>query len=596
MSERNHPSESVIYSIVRAVVDSVEDSTAAQRNEIYARARRALADIQSEGSQALDSQATIHFFLLETAIHRIESEFSARPAQEIVGRPALPADLDKSQVYRSSEPSDPAKPDPSRPGRGHGGIVRNIGAGSLVSLIKIAVQLALLPIMAHLLGPKEFGIYALAMPVVSFLAVIADGGVGISLARDTSNSPDVWSTAFWVLMASGVTLGLVVLGSGYALAYASAEPELIVIMAILSLSFPFLSASVLPLARLTREGNLVSSSKADFLAAIMSACAAVTLGSLGFGARSLAVQYVTGYLIRAVILNLYAFELPRFVFKPATIHSHLSSGGVLIGGRLGDLMCRFGENLLFGNAFGPTALGAYNFANQVPRFLFEAFSNPTWAAFYAQTIRESRERLQEIYYKICRFMAFLTFPAAAMIAASGSDILAFVLGPKWSDAGTFLQVLAPGYALSVTASMGTALLLTLNANWMFLLSIAVLSFGRVAGVGAGYFIAPAYAAAFVGIANLIYAVVITIMVSRVCGAEIRTLLRNIAGAFIASTFAFVTCKSVLLTFGDRLPIVVLALATGIVSFIVCIIAIEGRSIRAEFNQFRSTLKHATASR
>lgn len=465
--------------------------------------------------------------------------------------------------------------------------LKNIGAGGTVSVLKILIQLALLPLMAHLLGPQEFGIYALAIPVVAFLAVIADGGVGLSLARDRTNAPAIWSTAFWVLMAFGLVMTLVVIASGSLLSLASSEPQLTGVMLILAMSFPFLSLSVLPVARLTRSGNLVACAIADLIATVAGAVCAVSLGLLGFGAKSLAYQFLVVYVVRAAILNLYAFERPSAIFRPSAMIGHLSAGGVLMGGRVVDLACRSGESLLFSNAFGPAALGAYNFANQVPRFLFEAFSNPSWAALYAHSLSEDHDRLLRIYYKVCRLMAFVTFPAAAVLAAASPEILAQILGPKWEEAGIFLQILAPGYAVSITASMGTAILLAQNANMAFFLSTVLLGGGRVAAVACGSFLLAPGAVWLVTISNVIYAAAVCGLVMRSAQARARSLVREIAGSFFAAGISGVACWAVLRLSDDSLAMVCTAILAAIVSYFGAMLAIEGRHLKTELTFLRS---------
>ncbi|MFC6746393.1 oligosaccharide flippase family protein [Methylobacterium persicinum] len=420
-----------------------------------------------------------------------------------------------------------------------------------MSVVKILIQLALLPLMAHLLGPKEFGVYALTVPVVAFLALIADGGVGLSLARDRTNRPEVWSTAFWVLMASGFVLSLAVVASGYLLSLASSEPRLNILMLILAAGFPFLSLAVLPVARLTRSGNLVACAIADLLATVAGAICAVGLGVMGFGAMALAFQSFTGCVVKAVIVNLYAFERPSAIFRPSAMLSHLSSGGILMGGRVADLAARSAETLLFGNAFGAASLGAYNFANQVPRFLFEAFSNPSWSALYAQSLSEEHERLIQIFYKVCRLMAFVTFPTAAVLAATGPEMLAQVLGPSWQQAGVFLRILAPGYALSITASMGTALLLALNANLIFFLTTVLLSIGRVAAVATGYYLQAWEAVWLVTLSNTIYALVVCTFVVRVADARFVSMIKEVSGSLIAAVLCGLVCWGVLYVAGEH---------------------------------------------
>ena len=70
-------------------------------------------------------------------------------------------------------------------------------ASGAVNIIKVAIQLLLLPVMARLLGPDEFGLYALALPTVSLVGLLADGGLGATLAREQESSSLIWSSAFW---------------------------------------------------------------------------------------------------------------------------------------------------------------------------------------------------------------------------------------------------------------------------------------------------------------------------------------------------------------------------------------------------------------
>ncbi len=577
------------YDIVRRAVSSLGESTAAQRAEIYNYARETIINFEDPNSLSIYSLRNQDVDALERVFERVESEYLSNHAQIIPpqGPNPLAPELILDGGYMPNPERDIVAE--SRTQERTALFLKNIGAGGMVSIVKILIQLALLPLMAHLLGPKEFGVYALAVPVVAFLAVIADGGVGLSLARDRTNAKDIWSTAFWVLMASGLVLSGVVIAAGYLLSLASSEPQLNSLMLILAMSFPFLSLSVLPVARLTRRGNLVACAIADFISTVAGAVCAVGLGVMGFGAKSLAFQFLTGYVVRAIVLNLYAFERPAAIFRPSAMLSHLSSGGILMGGRVADLACRSGESLLFGNAFGAATLGAYNFANQVPRFLFEAFSNPSWSALYAQSLSEQHERLLQIYYKVCRLMAFVTFPTAAVLTAASPEILQQVLGPNWQQAGVFLRILAPGYALSITASMGTALLLALNANLTFFLTTVLLGASRVVAVAAGFYLPAWVSVGLVTLSNVIYAATVCGCVMKVADARFVILLKELAGSSIAAVAAGVVCWGILQLAGGGLVVLSAAIFAAALCYFAVMFMIEGKDLKNEFTFLKSAM-------
>lgn len=583
------PRSEEFYTIIQDAMGSVGDCAIAERNEIYQYARQIVLNFEDPHDTSVVHRRSQDIKELEQAIVCVETEYVANRAPKLQPHRPIPLApelvMDGGLVPNPDLDIVPA----TQPHERTTLFLRNIGSGGTVSIVKILIQLVLLPLMAHLLGPKEFGVYALAVPVVAFLAAIADGGVGLSLARDRTNAPEVWSTAFWVLMGFGLVLSVVVIASGYLLSLASSEPQLNTLMFILAMSFPFFSLAVLPVARLTRSGNLVACAIADFTATVAGAACAVTLGVMGFGAKSLAFQFLTNYIVRAIILNLYAFERPAAIFRPSAMLSHLSSGGILMGGRVADLACRSGESVLFGNAFGAGVLGAYNFANQVPRFLFEAFSNPTWSALYAQTLSEQHDRLLQIYYKVCRLMAFVTFPTAAVLTAASPEILAQALGPTWAQAGVFLQILAPGYALSTTASMGTALLLALNANLTFFLTTVLLGLGRVAAVATGHFL-PAWESVWlVTISNVLYAVVVCGFVVRVADARLLTIGKEMAGSFVAALISGIVCWSVLHVAGNGLVVLCGAIFAAAIAYFAAMFAIEGKNLRSEFTFLRSSM-------
>src|ERR1700732_4121279 len=117
-------------------------------------------------------------------------------------------------------------------------------ASGTVSLIKGGLQLLMLPVMARLLGPEEFGIYALALPTVSFVALLADGGLGATLAREPETSSLGWASAFWVLLFTGFSLALGASAFGVFLAHLVQQPRVSPMVALLSLSLVFLVLSV----------------------------------------------------------------------------------------------------------------------------------------------------------------------------------------------------------------------------------------------------------------------------------------------------------------------------------------------------------------
>lgn len=460
-------------------------------------------------------------------------------------------------------------------------LATNILAGGGVNLVKIALQLVMLPLMAHLLGPAEFGTYALALPTVVFFMTLADGGLGASLARETADSDEVWSTAFWLVLAVGIGLGVILAVWGLILAHLSQQPRVAGVMALLAVSPIFVTSAVLPVARLTRERRLAAISGADLAGNLAGAVVAVSLALSGAGAMSLATQYVVIYFIRTCVLNVIAFRRPSLVFRPSVLAEHISTGSSLVCQRLADFAGRLVENLLFSRLFGAAALGTYTFANQVPRFVCEAVSGPTWGALYAHALREGDEEIGQLHAKLVHILALLLAPVALLASATVPGLINLVLGSAWKDAATILSILIPFYALNAVATQCGAILLARGAGWTnFWLSVIQVC-ARVAAIPLGLWFGTVGIAWGIAAALLLYSVLAPLTLMRIRVSSVSAIIRNLAAPTAAGIAAGIACHLVVQSAPTEILRIALALLAGGVTYVVALVALEGRRLKED---------------
>lgn len=461
----------------------------------------------------------------------------------------------------------------------------NTVAGGAANGIKIVVQLVLLPLMAHLLGPAEFGLYALALPTVSFFSVLADAGLGNSLAREDEASTAVWSTAFWVLLGTGIALALVVSGWGVLLAGFAHEPRLSPLMAFLSVSFVLITMSVLPSARLTRRGNLVTYAVADVVATVVGATLAVTLAVAGAGAWSLAIQYVVGYAVRAVVLNAVAFHRPALVFQPRRLGQHITTGSAVLGSRLFDFAGRLVENAVYGRSFGAAALGTYTFANQAPRFICEAAQNPVWAALFAHALHAEPAAIAALHRTLVRLLASVLFPVALLLSAAAPALVPLMLGEKWRSAAVFIQILVPVYAFAAAAAPSGAVLLASGRNAAMFGIAAAASIARVMAVAAGLWVGPAGVVYGVAVSTVVFSLAMFAAPAPATTASTVRLMGGMAAPAVAAVAGGLVCHGVLAWPGG-LAALALSLTLGGLTYLGLMAVLDGRRLREDWGTLR----------
>ena len=162
-------------------------------------------------------------------------------------------------------------------------LAKNSVVGAMLGVIKVCVQLVALPITAALLGPKEFAVYSLALPAVSLFLVLADAGIGGTLAREDEKNEIIWSSAFWAVISLCMILQLLVVLVGYVIAKLSNEPDLKYLMILLSFSLPLMGLTTVPTARLYRRGYVQFLAIVDALSAIVGVGLGILSARAGFG-------------------------------------------------------------------------------------------------------------------------------------------------------------------------------------------------------------------------------------------------------------------------------------------------------------------------
>lgn len=565
----------------RAVL-GLDAPTAENRRVVYARARAVLerrapgTDAARDGAQGRRlavAEAELEVRQLDDAIARVEAKFAGPTAQALAAE-ATQGILGPAGDLPMQAASTADAPPPSRRQ-----FAFNAAASGAVSIFKTLLQLAMLPVMARLLGPTAYGVYALAFPTVMFFIMLADGGLGTSLSREDEANRVVWSTAFWTLLGTCGVMAIGVAGSGVVLARVSGQPSLVGIMAFLALPLPLLALSMPADARLMRRGNLLYHSGSDFVGTIVGAAVALVLAFKGAGAWALAAQYVANFAVRAAILNAVAWSPPDFVYDFSSLRGHVSTGGALLVTRLGELGSKLAENALFGHVFGTAQLGSYTLANQVSRFACDAVTNPVVGAFYAQALRESDAEVAALHAKLTRLVMLVLLPATMLMAVAAPDVFPLLLGDKWVEAAPLFQAIVIAYALAGAAWLSGQILLKHGMTDRSAKVILGCGLLRAAGIGTGLWLSPVAVAWLVGASYAVQAVAMTLSVPEGHGSSLGSLVATLWGPAAAAAAA-VSAGVIALVPGD-LASAVGATALGGSLYLALLFAFDGEALRGD---------------
>ncbi|MGH6827815.1 MAG: oligosaccharide flippase family protein, partial [Rhizomicrobium sp.] len=169
---------------------------------------------------------------------------------------------------------------------------------SVASLLKLALQTAVIPVLARLLGPQAFGLVALAMPLVLLANAIADGGLGNALVRKRDSSRELESTVFWLAAGTSLALALLLSSLAVPISRLMGAPKMVPILIVLTLILPISGCLSVPNARISRDRKFSMFAVVETVASVLASLAAIAGALLGLGPWSLVIQLLLLWTVK----------------------------------------------------------------------------------------------------------------------------------------------------------------------------------------------------------------------------------------------------------------------------------------------------------
>jgi PST family polysaccharide transporter len=350
-------------------------------------------------------------------------------------------------------------------GKESGGVFEKIGAeklkgtsvrGGLIvatsQALKFILQTGSAMILARLLKPEDFGIQTMVVTITGFISLFKDAGLSMATVQRSDIDHEQISTLFWINVGIGAILAVLVAALAPALVAFYGEPRLFWVTIVLGSTFLVGGFGMQHGALLQRSMRFATMAKIDILSLASSCAAGILMASLGCGYWSLVVMAYVGILVNVASLFLVVRWTPGRPSRGRDVRKMLHFGGTLT---LNSLVVYFAYNMdkvLIGRVLGSALLGIYSRAYQLVNLPLGQLSNSLFSvAFPALArIQDDKERLCRSFLKGYGILISINLPITIVTALFAEEIIAFLLGAKWSAAGPILRLLTPaiiGFAL-----------------------------------------------------------------------------------------------------------------------------------------------------
>ena len=413
--------------------------------------------------------------------------------------------------------------------------VRGLAWTSLSYGLREAVKFLAGILVARLLLPRDFGVFALASLAIAVLALVRNLGFAAAIVRDPDLTEAKRSTAFWTNAALGAALAAAVALAAPGLAAWFGEPRLRLALWCLAPTFLLDSLSAVHDALLERARDYRRRALRDSAATILGTVVAFGLAVAGAGWLALVLQRVVAGAASVVFLWSAVHWRPTFSYDRAALAGLLAFGLPLAGWTAMTWLTNNVDSLLVGRLLGPVALGTYTLAYSVARGPGQLVQAVLGGVMFPELSRIQHDlpQVRQVYLSSLRHvLAALLLPLAAM-AALAPTFVPLVYGPQWSGAVPLSQLFAVvaivPIATTTAAWLYTSQGRTRRLLWIGVATTALLVAAFLVGLRGGLVgLAVAYA-----VVSLAVGLPVSLLAGRLVGLRARTLARGVAAPVLA---------------------------------------------------------------
>lgn len=345
-------------------------------------------------------------------------------------------------------------------------ITQTIRAALALGIRQVAVQCINLlggVILARLLSPKDFGIYAITIFILNFLISFGGSGIAANLIR-RPEEPTIEDYRTVFSFQQAIVLGLCLIlwlaAPIIAVCY-NLPPSSKWIFRLIAAAFLITSFMVVPEVKLERQLRFDKLALVEISQTLVFYTLTIFMAWYGYGAFSFAVALVFRAIIGALVVNLLSPWNLSWEWDWHRVRKHLSFGLSFQGALFVSLLKDSITPIFIGIFLGMQDVGYINWAQMVaayPVLVLMSFQRIYLPAF--AKMQSHRTHLSSFVEHVILITNAITAPLAVVTFVLITPITEIVFGVKWLEALDLFYLL---WIANIFVPTATPLLGLLNA-------------------------------------------------------------------------------------------------------------------------------------
>lgn len=380
--------------------------------------------------------------------------------------------------------------------------------GAVVTLVaqlaRMVIQFLGVVILARLLSPDDYGLFALAVSIVTFGELFRDFGLSSAAIQAPTLSRAERDNLFWLNAAIGAILALIVFAGAPLIANVSGHPDLREVTQALAVVFLLNGLTTQYRANLVRGLRFKAIAATEVSSAALGLAAGIIGAMAGLGYWALVIQQITAAAILLLGMALAGRWLPGLYTRSVSVRRFMRFGISLLGSQIIGYLANNADTWIIGVRFGTGILGFYNRAFQLLMTPMNQIRTPstTVALPVLSQLSDDQPRFDRFVRQGQLALALPVGLAMALVAGGASAVVPVLLGSEWSPSIPYLRLFAIAAVFQTLAYVGywiylarglTAILFRFSIVSALLKFACILvgSYWGTIGLAVGYALSPA---------------------------------------------------------------------------------------------------------
>jgi PST family polysaccharide transporter len=319
-----------------------------------------------------------------------------------------------------------------------------VGWVALDKWINRITTLVTFTLLGNLLGPKPFGLVALASVVTSFLSLFVDLGFGKALIQRKILEPEHADASFCISMSISTLFAVVLVSLAAPISSVLGQPALAPILRWLSLSLPLSTIQITPSSLLERTFGYRYLAIRHIVGNVSASVIGIVLALCGAGVWALVGQTLGAAVVGSAVLWRVSQWRPHLRVSLRHVRDLWSFSWTVMAVEIALLINSQADRLIVGAALGPTALGYYAIGTRVMSIAVDIITSvmATVALPGFSRVQHDLARLQNMFLAATRLSAMGSVPLFAAMGALAPLVIPAMFGYRWHSAIAVMQIVS----------------------------------------------------------------------------------------------------------------------------------------------------------